>query len=408
MSVICRKSENVIQRTYKFRMYPSKTTEKKLLDTLEICRQTYNDLLGISIETYQHTGKGLSNFGMNNCINYMGGVDKTDVHSQVLQNVSDRLGKAFQNFFRRIKEKKVKAGFPRFKKDIRSFTYPQSGYKLDNHKLRLSKIGEINLRIGRKQNRINGNIKTLTIKKMPSGKWFSMFSCEMKKRGETHNFPQNSIGIDVGLEKFATLSNGAAIENPRFLVKSERRLKLLSRRFSKKKKGSKEMHDSRVKLARMHERISNQRHDFIHKTTKMIADNFGLISVENLNIKGMVKHPYLAKHINDASWGNFVQILGYKAESAGGQVVKVNPRGTSQTCSQCGNNVPKTLAMRWHMCPACGLHIGRDLNSAKEMLNRATAGTAERYADGDGSPPLREIFEGSLSKKSEAPQLVGE
>ncbi len=401
------------KRTFRYRMYPSKTAEKTLLNTLEICRQTYNDLLEINTETYKNIGKGLSGFGMNYCINYMGGADKTSVHSQVLQNVSDRVGKAFRNFFRRVKEKRkgkhIKVGYPRFKKfgNIKSFTYPQSGYSLDNHVLNLSKIGRINLRIGKKQNRIEGNVKILTIKRMPSGRWFAIFSCEIEIKPKKHKFPKKKVGIDVGLEKFATLSNGIVIENPRFLVKSERRLKLLSRRFSRKKKGSNEIYDSRIKLARIHEKISNQRYDFMHKTTRMLTDKFGLISVEDLNIKGMVRHPYLAKHIHDASWGNFVQMLGYKAENAGGRVAKVNPKGTTQACSQCGNKVPKTLAQRWHRCPVCGLHIGRDLNSAKEMLRRATAGTAERYADGDGSSPLGEILESSPSEKSEAPQLVG-
>jgi len=400
-------------KAYKYRMYPSRIAEKTMIDTLEKCRRTYNELLSINQETYQNAGKGLSKFDMNGCIRYMG-IDVGNVHSQVLQNVSDRASKAFNNFFRRCKEKRsgkhIKVGYPRFKKfgNIKSFTYPQSGYNLDGHILYLSKIGKVNLRIGKKQNMINGDVKTLTIKKMPSGKWFAIFSCEIDTKPKKHKFPKAKVGIDVGLENFATLSNGAIIENHRFLAKSERRLKLLSRRFSRKKKGSNEKNDSRVKLARMHEKISNQRYDFLHKTTRTIANKFGYIAVEDLNIKSMVKHPYLAKHIHDASWGNFIQTLGYKAWSAGGQVVKVNPRGTTQNCSQCGNKVLKTLAQRWHRCPNCGLHISRDLNSAREMLNRATAGTAGIYADGDGSSLLEHrIFEGSLSKKLETTQLVG-
>ncbi|MFH1364278.1 MAG: transposase, partial [Candidatus Aenigmatarchaeota archaeon] len=277
------------------------------------------------------------------------------------------------------------------------------GFVLNNHTIKLSKIGNVNLRIGKNQNKIDGNIKTLTIKRMPSGKWFALFSCGVDIK--TKYVKRKNVGIDVGLENFAMLSDGTTIENHRFLVNSEKKLKTLSRRLNRKKKGSNGRHDSRIKIARMYEKISNQRHDFMHKTTRRIVNKFGHISVEDLNIKGIIKHPYLAKHVNDASWGNFVRILDYKAESAGGQVIKVNPKGTSQICNRCKTKVPKTLATRWHRCPICGLHMHRDLNASKNILN-ATAGTAERYADGDRSSSLRNQFESSLPEKSEARQLV--
>jgi len=402
----------IVKRTFRYRLYPSRETEKKMLDTLEACRHAYNEMLGTRIETHRQAGVSLSKFGLNKCINYAG-IDTKNVHSQVLQNVNDRIGKAFDNFFRRCREKKagkhIKVGYPRFKgrDGVKSFTYPQNGYSLRGNVLRLSKIGEVNLRIGRTQNRMDGHIKTLTVKRMPSGKWFAIFSCETSVRVRKRH-DNTRIGVDVGLTNFATLSDGTEIENHRFLVKSERRLKKLGRRLSRKDKGSVGRKKARLRLARMHEHIANQRHDFMHKTTRMLVDRFGLIVIEDLSIKGMVRHPYLAKHIHDASWGNFGNMLGYKAERAGSRVDRVDPRGTTQRCSQCGANVPKMLAVRWHMCPVCGLHIGRDLNSAKDILKQATAGTAGSHADGDRSSPLgaATILEGSLSRKSEATQLV--
>jgi len=401
----------IIYRRFRYRMYPSRVAEKTMFETLEVCRRVYNELLEISRETYQNTGKGLTQFDMNRCIRYLDSHSYT-VHSNVLQNVSDRLDKTFRHFFRRIRErhegKKIKAGYPRFKKKgaVKSFTYPQKGFKLDNHILYLAKIGKVNLRIGRKQNRVEGKIKTLTIKKMPSGKWFAIFACEIEARIR-RNKNKRKVGIDVGLESFATLSDGTVIENHRFLVKSEKILKIMGRRLSRKEKGSKRREKARIKLARIYEKIHNQRYDFLHKTTKMLVNKFSYIAVENLNIKGMVRHPYLAKHINDASWNCFIEMLGYKAESGSGRVVKVNSSGTSQICSQCGNIVLKTLAVRWHKCPICGLQISRDLNSARLMLNRATAGTAESHACGDGSPLLGEILEGSPSGKQEIAQRRG-
>ena len=389
-----------MKRTFKYRMYPSKTAEKKLLETLEICRKTYNDLLEINIETYQNTGKGLTKFDMNKCINCMGGIDKSDVHSQVLQNVSDRLNKSFRNFFRRVKQNKGKAGFPRYKKDIKSFTYPQSGYTLNNHTLKLSKVGDVNLRIGRTQNKIKGEIKTLTVKRMPSGKWFVCIAAEINEEViPTNN--KAGVGIDLGLNKFVYDSDGNYFNHPRSLNESLKQLAREQRRMSRKTKGSKGRKKQRLRVARIHETITNQRNDFLHKLSKCYTDSYGIIAMEKLNIKGMVKNHHLARSINDASWGRFVQMLEYKASSAGVQVRKVDPKYTSQKCSQCGSIVKKSLAVRTHRC-LCGFVADRDYNAANNILIRATAGTAERYADGDGSSLLGQIQEGSLSEKSEA------
>jgi putative transposase len=252
-----------------------------------------------------------------------------------------------------------------------------------------------------------GKAKTLTIKRTPTGKWFAVFSCEIEDRPAKHAHPEREIGLDVGLESFATLSDGTKIGNPRFLVASEKRLAILQRRFSKKTRRSANRESARLKVARLHEKIANQRHDFLHKLSRFLVNRYGKIAIEDLNISNMVRHPYLAKSINDASWGTFARFLAYKAEEAGCEVVKVNPRGTSQNCSQCGIKVPKTLAQRWHLCPNCGLHLDRDINASRNILKTSIRGIRKSQARGEGSSILGEILEFSPSAKREAPQLVG-
>jgi putative transposase len=320
--------------------------------------------------------------------------------------VNDRIAKAYANFFRRVKEKQsgkhIEVGYPRHKKYYKSFTYPQDGFKLENNFLIISKIGIVQIRIGRRQNRIQGQIKTLTIKREPSGKWFACFSC-IENVPEKQKINDKQIGIDVGLEHFANLSDGTVVDNPRFLIQSERRLAMLQRRLSRTEKGSMGRKDARLRVAVLHEKIANQRRDFLHKLSCHIVKNYGFIAIEDLNIKSMVRHPYLAKHISDASWGMFGRMVHYKAESAGSELAEVNPRKTSQMCSQCKNTVPKTLAQRWHRCPYCGIEMHRDLNAS---INILTEGTSGKYACGDWSPALA-LREHSQSMNQEATQLVG-
>jgi putative transposase len=249
------------------------------------------------------------------------------VFSQTLQNCADRLSKAYANFFRRLKEKKagkkIKVGFPRFKKRFKSITYPQFGFSFKSDKrLHVSKIGNIPIVLHRVP---KGKIKTMTIKRNRAGQWFAVFCCEIESVKKEHPRPDKKIGIDVGIENFATLSDGNVIENPRFLVKSERRLKRLQRELSRKKKGSANRRKAIQKVAKLHTKIANQRRDFLHKQSRILADTYSFIAVEDLYINGMLHNHHLAKHIADASWGMFLDMTAYKAESAGGVFVK-NPQ----------------------------------------------------------------------------------
>jgi len=362
---------------YEFRIYPTGKQRHRLFTQFDLCSKLYNNLLGDARTAYKETGKAdTRKFTLINAIKTAKGKDPnlSQVYSQSLQNVGDRLSKAYANFFRRIKERKagknIKAGFPRFKKHFRSITYPQSGFsfKSDN-RLFCSKIGNIPIVLHRVP---KGKIKTLTIKRNQAGQWFATFACEVNIKAVRNK--GKAVGIDVGLENFATLSDGVVIENPKFLRKSEDRVKLLQRRVSRKVKGSKNRRKAKHRLAKLHLKVTNQRKDFCHKLSHRLVTEYSKINVEKLGIKNMLRNHHLAKSISDASWNDFIQKLSYKALSAGSVVVEVNPRGTSQRCSNCGEIVKKSLRIRQHTCPTCGLSIHRDLNAALNICASSTVG----------------------------------
>ena len=348
-------------RMFRYRIYPSRKQKIKIIDNFKVCKTVYNELLAASINNYNETGKGLFKYDFNKLLTSK----YQNIHSQVMQNVSDRVHKSFQNFFRRIKNKSKKKGFPRFKSSVKSITYPQSGFKFINERrLHVSKIGNVNIIIDRIP---KGKIKTMTIKRNKAGQWFAVFSSEVEISKLIHS-SNESVGIDVGLENFAALSNGKIITNPRYLIKSENKLKKLHKKLSKKKKGSKNRFKSKLLLARQYVKVTNQRTDFLHKTSRDIANRYSLIAVEDLKINKMVKNHNLAKHITDASWNSFIQMLSYKAVDCGGQLIKVNPRNTSKTCSECGAIKEMPLSHRTFNCSNCSLVCNRDLNASINIL----------------------------------------
>lgn len=281
--------KKVVTRTYKFRIFPSKSVAKRLEKVLDTCRFLYNSELEYQQQLYFSERRFVGRDELNILIPDWKVVnpDLKRIHSQVLQNVSDRLVKSFEGFFRRI-SRGEKAGFPRFKSKERcdSFTFPQRGFKLENNRLRLSKIGVTNIKQHRK---IEGNIKILTVKKTSTGKWFACFSV-VKEIEVKQKRPGKSIGIDVGLESFYANSEGNKVDNPRLLRNSEERLAFLQRKRSKKKKGSKNQKKFRLKIAKLHEKIVNQRNDFLHKEARKLVDSYSLIAVEKLSIKNMIKN----------------------------------------------------------------------------------------------------------------------
>jgi len=368
----------VMQRNFKFRVYPSTKQEIKLTKQISDCCFVYNKLLETKINAYKTDKTNLSQFDLNKLTKDF----DINLHSQVKQNISKRINDAFNHFFRRVEEKKGKVGFPRFKsfQRYKSITFPQSGFKVNHKKIYFSKIGNVDIVLHRE---IKGKIKTLTIKRY-ADKWYGIFTCEGVVTDKIKPL-EKRVGIDVGLESFATLSNGDKIENPKFFRNSEKQLAKLQRRLGKKKKGSNNRSRARLKVARQHEKIFNQRNDFLHNQTTKIIRRFKVIAVERLNINEMVRNRYLAKSIVDASWSRFVQMLTYKVENTDGKVELVNPRYTSQICSSCGYKQKMPLNKRIYKCKNCGMEIERDLNSA---ININTSGQGEFQAYGQNVRPL--------------------
>ena len=393
-----------MMKTYKFRIYPSDAQINMLNSTLYLCKDLYNAMLQQRIYAYKLGKK----------VNYNSQQDElpeikkafpefNSIHSQVLQDVARRVDKAHDNFFRRIREKKngkhIKAGFPRFKsKDgYNSLTYPQSGFRiLDNGHVWFSKIGEVRMFMHRP---VTGDIKTLSVKHDRVGDWFITIVTEHEKakgKGLAPSVPhrEDTVGIDLGLKYFMTMSDGTYIESPRFLRVSEKQLKKAQKSLSRKKKGSGKRKRAKKRVAKVHRKIQRQRDDFLHKISSSLVENHALIVFEDLNIAGMVKNHHLAKSIVDASWNRIVQYTEYKAESAGAVVVLVDPMYTSRKCSVCGSiKHDLKLSDRIYHCDACGLTIDRDLNAANNIhklgLIKVGRGTPEFTPVETGALPAR-------------------
>jgi putative transposase len=314
--------------THKFRLHPSKNQEQKLLENLDKCRFVYNKML-----------EGLNKQEKPNKLELQNSIPKLkeeypqlkEVYSGVLHYECYRL---FLNLraLARLKKNGRKVGRLRFKSKgwFKTFVYNQSGFKVikTNKRLdllHLSKIGDIPIRIHIK---IEGKIKQIVIKRYSSRKWYALVQVENNIEKENRQI-EKKVGIDVGIKYFLTDSDGMQIENPKFFDKSYKRLRREQKKLSRKKKGSKNREKQKIKVAKVYERIVNQRDDFLHKLSRYYINNYDFIAVEDLNIKNMVRS-HLAKQINNVSWNRFIQFLSYKAENAGRIVVKVNPRGTSQ------------------------------------------------------------------------------
>jgi putative transposase len=352
-----------MHKMFQYRIYPTKKQAHKLNETLEECRWLYNHLLEKRKETYEQTGKGLSLNEQQSTLPILKQerLSLNTVHSQVLQNVAVRVDLAFKAFFRRCKNGED-PGYPRFKGKDRydSFTFPQSGFSITHDKrVVVSKVGAIKMVYHRP---IKGKIKTLTIQKSRTCKWYVSFSVEC----EPERLPEvaTQVGIDVGLNTFATLSDGTEIENPHFFRQEEQALAKAQRKHSKLAKGTPERRKHRKAVARVHERIAFRRENFTHQNSRQIINSYGIICVEDLQVNRMTHHHGLAKSIADASWSAFFAQLHAKAEEAGRQFVKVNPAYTSQNCSRCHHRQKMLLGERTFHCPCCLLSIDRDLNAA--------------------------------------------
>src|SRR5215510_9368585 len=371
-------------KAYKYKLKTNAMFVAGCSSTLDVCCELYNAALQERRDAYRINGLSINYHAQAVQLPQIKQVreDLGEVHSQVLQDSLRRVEKAFDAFFRRVKNGE-KPGYPRFKSASRfdSFTYPESGFRLEGDKLHLSKIGSCRVRLSRP---IEGTIKTCMTKREADG-WYVIFAVE---ENQSRFFPKTgqTVGIDVGIENFATFSTGEVVENPEFLRESECELKTAHRKLSRHRdKRSHRRRRAVQLLARKHQKIRRQRADFHQKTALKIVSKFDAMAVEDLNVKGMVKNHHLAKSISDAGWNKFILILTSKAEDAGRIVIKVNPSYTSQDCSKCGHRMRKTLAIREHRCDNCGFQAHRDHNAALNIKGRA--GLSGMVPDGESREP---------------------
>ena len=355
-----------MRKTYRYRLYPTRSQAEALDGQLGEARRLYNAALQERRDAWRTAGLGLNYYDQANQLKQIraeGGLDLANFSAA--QDVLRRVDKTYKAFFRRVKSGKGKAGFPRFKGRDRfdSYTFPSYGdgvRLLESGKLRVQGVGHIKTKLHRP---VEGEIKTVTLRR-EAGKWFTCLSVECEPRPLPAS--TEAVGMDAGLSVFATLSDGTEIENPRYYRESERKLRIAQRKVARRKKRSRRRRKAVRELQAAHAHIRNQRSDFHHKVASRLVVRFGLIAIEDLNVKGLAGG-MLAKSVHDVGWSAFFGMLAYKAEGAGRELVRVDPRGTSQTCL-CGERVPKDLSQRWHECPACGLSLQRDHVSALLIL----------------------------------------
>ena len=354
--------------SYRFRLYPTKTQEQRLNDTIETCRHLYNDLVYESRLAYKE-GYKVHFDELQRMIPAM--IPKEKIYSKVAQVV---LWQFYNNLkvLSALAKKGKRIGRLRFKPKTRfnSINYNQSGFRLlDHNTLKISKIGKIKINLHRP---IQGKIKEIHVKRELGGDWYTCIITESEFKNSCSLIRKKIVGLDVGINNFVYDSDGHVIEHPQILRKSEKKLKRSQRKLSRKVKRSANRWKQKLRLDRIHQKIKHQRNDFLHKVSRYYVDNYDTIFVEDLKIQNMMKNHYLAKSISDSSWNSFFQKLEYKAANAGILFRKIFAAGTSQSCSGCSRTVKKSLAIRTHSCPYCGLIIDRDHNASLVIMQRGT------------------------------------
>ncbi len=358
---------------FRYRVYPNKEQEKQINQMLGNARFVYNWALDRRIKEYQAEKKNVSAFTLMTELTQLKKQPEYDwlklSVAQSLQQSIVNMDKAFTRFF------KQKKGFPKFKskhKGTHRVGFPQNTkVDFENNKVSVNKIGWLKTKISRT---FDGKIKTATIEKTPTDKFFISITVEMPdvKVKQKPISKTNAVGIDTGIKTFATLSDGTEIENPKHLKNSIQRLKVLQRRASKKQKGSSNRRKANLKVALLHEKISNQRLDFLHKTTTAIAKQYDTVACENLNISGMLRNHKLAQSIADLGLGKFYTLLQYKMGEQGGNYLEIGRFEPSSKMCGCGAiNKNLQLSDREWVCSECGTINQRDILAANNILKFA-------------------------------------
>jgi putative transposase len=364
----------IVKRAFKFKLIPKSAHLEKFLQFAGARRFVFNHGLSQRRKTFEATGKNVSHFEQNKQLTVLKQIEETawlkEMHSQVLQQGLKDLENAFKHFFRRVKNKE-KPGFPKFKKKgvNESFRFPQ-GVKINGSEVFLPKIGWVKFR---KSRDVRGIIKETTI--LQEGEdWFVSFSCEWEQeKPKTVPIDEDrAIGIDVGLNRFATTAAGKGnihndIENPKFLKRQLAHLRYLSRQLSKKVKKSKNSLKARLKLSKLHTRIKNLRNNFVQQLSAQMIKSHDIFCVESLDISTLLKESpkSLSRAISDAGWRSFLHCLKYKAEELGKYLIEAGKYfPSSQICASCNHRQKMPLFVRQYNCPNCGIKNGRDYNSA--------------------------------------------